>query len=143
MRQFLKAAPPAAGNRPCTERHLGGLMVSTLPSTMLAFPENLFSSQLPTTQRTRQDRGGQGKTPWTPLDLPFWVYLLSIPLPTCLASPSRPYLVCSYLDDRCTPTRRCPPFCPFPFKTPVSAAAPAVFLRQKLTQDTLPLKALP
>lgn len=54
-RQSLKAALPAAGNRPCTEGHLGGPHGVHSHSTTLAFPENLCSSQLPTTQRTTHD----------------------------------------------------------------------------------------
>lgn len=133
-RQSLKAAFPAAGNRPCTEGHLGGPHGVHPRSTMLASPENLCSSQLPTTHRTRQ---GTLDPPWASLS----VHLLSVLLAACPASPPLPYVsALTWMTEMYS--YQASPLLPFPLQNPCFCSSPSC-PRQKSTQGALPLRALP
>ena len=133
-RQSLKAAFPAAGNRPCTEGHLGGPHGVHPRSTMLASPENLCSSQLPTTHRTRQ---GTLDPPRASLS----VHLLSVLLAACPASPPLPYVsALTWMTEMYS--YQASPLLPFPLQNPCFCSSPSC-PRQKSTQGALPLRALP
>ena len=132
-RQSLKAAFPAAGNRPCTEGHLGGPHGVHPRSTTLAFPENLCSSQLPTTQRTRQDTLDPPGPPSPSTCSAFCSPHVSLSLPTYASALTSMTEMYSY---------QVSPLLPFPLQNPCFCSSPSC-LRQKSTQDTLLLRALP